>query len=288
MLISVNFRFHFFKYFLRIEIFHNFCLYKFTGLYFRQICVSFYFCGRMKKIIRIYKRNIYGVMGTLVFHIFLVGIFLIAEMDLKREMIEDTIIIEFPIEMPEEEIQETEQEQWQQLPANPIARSNIPSASGRIPSQLNTRESFFDESYQQEIENAKRLVSDVNKQLAKEIPDLSKIKMPEHVTEGMDPDSIKNIIYTGDSNIEYHLENRYHLRLPVPIYLARGGGTVIVDISVSRQGRVVAATPRQNRSIADEQIYLYAQAAAQRTLFNADPKAPNIQNGTIRYTFVAQ
>lgn len=243
----------------------------------------------MKKIIKIYKRNIYGVMGTLVFHILLLSVFLLAEMDLKREMHEEAIIIEFPIEMPdEEELKEAEQSIQTQIPTNQSARSNIPSAASRLPSQIKSRESFFDESYQQEIENAKRLVSDVNRQLSKEIPDLSKIRMPEEVTEGMDPDSIKNIIYTGDSNIEYHLENRYHLRLPIPIYLARGGGTVIVDIAVNRQGRVVSATPRQNRSITDEQIYLYAQAAAQRTLFNADPKAPNIQNGTIRYTFVAQ
>jgi hypothetical protein len=78
------------------------------------------------------------------------------------------------------------------------------------------------------------------------------------------------------------------VRLPIPIYLTRGGGTVIVDIAVNRQGRVVSATPRRNNLVSDEQIYLYAQTAAQRTFFNADNKAPNIQNGTIRYTFVAQ
>lgn len=288
MLISVNFLISFIDISRRFKCFTIFVCFNSPGYIFVNFVLFFYFCARMKKIIRIYKRNIHGVIGTLVFHIFLVGIFLIAEMDLKREMIEDAIIIAFPIEIPEEELQENEKEQLQHLPENPTARSNIPSASGRIPSPLNARESFFDESYQQEIENAKRLVSEVNNQLAKEIPDLSKIKMPEQVTEGMDPDSIKNIIYTGDSNIEYQLENRYHLRLPIPIYLARGGGTVIVDISVNRQGRVVSATPRQNRSITDEQIYLYAQAAAQRTVFNADSKAPSIQNGTIRYTFVPQ
>ena len=185
-------------------------------------------------------------------------------------------------------LQETPQEISQQTTANLTARSSMPSASGRLPSQASTRESFFDESYQNEIEYARRLVADVNNQLSKEIPDLSKIKMPEQVTEGMNPDSIKNIIYTGDSNIEYHLDNRYHLRLPIPIYLAKGGGTVTVDIAVNRQGRVVSATPRRNNTVTDEQIYLYAQAAAQRTFFNPDNSAPNVQNGNIRYTFIAQ
>ena len=243
----------------------------------------------MKKIIRIYKRNIYGVMGTLVFHILIVGVFLLAEMELKREMYEEAIIIEFPIEMPDEaDLRETPQELSPQTPANLAARSNMPSASGRLPGEARASESFFDESYHNEIENARKLSADVNKQLSKEIPDFSKIKMPEQVTEGMNPDSIKNIIYTGDSNIEYRLDNRYHVRLPIPIYLARGGGTVTVDIAVNRQGRVVSATPRRNNSVTDEQIYLYAQVAAERTFFNADNSAPNVQNGTIRYTFIAQ
>ncbi len=226
-------------------------------------------------------------MGTLAFHIFLVGIFLLAEMNLKREMVEEAIFIEIPIEMLKED-PVVEEEQVQQLTSVPSSRSNQPSAGGILPRQAVRRESFFDETYQQEIDDAKRLVSDVNQQLSKEIPDLSKIRMPEQVTDGMEPDSIKNIIYTGDSNIEYVLDNRHHLRLPIPIYLTKGGGTVVVDIAVNRQGKVISANPRQNSSVKDEQIYLYAMAAAQRTVFNADSKAANPQHGTIRYTFVAQ
>lgn len=240
---------------------------------------------------RIYRRNIYGVMGTLIFHIFLVGLFLVAEMDLKREMTESAIVIEFPLEeLPEqEESNETEQEYMsQEMTSLPSSRTNTPSSASSFDRRQTSRESFFDEDYQKEIDNARNLVADVNKQLSKEIPDLSKIRMPEAVTEGMDPDSISNIIYSGDSNIEYKLDNRYHLRLPIPIYLAKGGGIVIVDISVNRQGRVVNATPRRNATVTDEQIYLYAQAAAQRTQFNQDLSAPNPQFGTIRYTFIAQ
>jgi hypothetical protein len=245
----------------------------------------------MNKIVRLYKRNIYGVMGTLGFHVFLVGLFLVAEMDLKREMTEEVIIIEFPIEemLPEEVPDLTDQDfSTQQMTSQPSSRTNMPSSASPVEGRRSTRESFFDESYQQEIENARNLVKDVDNQLSKEIPDLSKIRMPEEVTEGMNPDSISNVIYTGDSNIEYQLENRYHLRLPIPIYLAKGGGTVYVDISVNRQGRVVSATPRRNPSVNDEQIYLYAQAAAERTSFNPDQSAPNPQQGTIRYTFIPQ
>jgi hypothetical protein len=104
----------------------------------------------------------------------------------------------------------------------------------------------------------------------------------------MDRDSIENVVYTGESNIVYYLENRYHVSLPIPVYLTQSGGLIVVDIAVNRQGRVIEAEPRENPSIRDDQIYLYAKAAATRTIFNADPDAPNPQKGTIHYTFVPQ
>ncbi len=65
-------------------------------------------------------------------------------------------------------------------------------------------------------------------------------------------------------------------------------GDVIVDISVNRSGRVVKATVRRSSQVRSEQVYLYAEAAALNTVFNTSPTAPEIQTGTIHYTFIAQ
>jgi hypothetical protein len=62
----------------------------------------------------------------------------------------------------------------------------------------------------------------------------------------------------------------------------------VVDISVNREGKVVAARARVSASTDEGQIYLYALIAAQRTVFNPDPTAPALQTGTIRYTFISQ
>jgi hypothetical protein len=63
-------------------------------------------------------------------------------------------------------------------------------------------------------------VSDVNNQLQSKEKvtknNWEDIKMPVQSTEGMNPDSISNTIYTGESNIVYYLENRYHRRLSHP------------------------------------------------------------------------
>ena len=232
-------------------------------------------------------------MGTLVFHILLFTAFLLADIDKKGNIKEEVILIEFPDNIPEPELPEEEreqqEEQQQQAPAPTVNnRTNLASNRSARENTTTSKDEFFDNEYLKEVEAAQKLSSSVSNNLSKDVVDLSEIKMPVETTEGMDRDSIKNVIYAGESNIVYYLENRYHVSLPVPVYLAQGGGTVIVDIKVNRDGTVVDATARKNNSIRDQQIFLYAQEAATRTIFNKDDAAPALQKGTIHYTFVAQ
>ena len=245
----------------------------------------------MGKLIKIYKRNIYGVIGTLVFHILLFTTFLLADIDMKGSVRNDEIFIEFPDILPEpEEITQEEMEEEQEV-SNDASQPNMQANQQRTnvaSNQTATRDEFFDEDYQKQLEAAQKMVSDVNKQLSKSTVELEDIKMPVESTEGMDPDSIKNVIYSGESNISYFLENRYHIRLPIPVYLTQNGGKVIVDIIVNRQGQVTDAVARKNPAINNDQIYQYAEFAASKTLFNEDNSAPRQQKGTIHYTFIAQ
>jgi hypothetical protein len=246
----------------------------------------------MSRLKELYKRNIYGVMGTLVFHIILFSVFLLAEVDMKGNVKEEEILIEFPEELlPEpESVEEQREEEGEPLLNDPASRLSLEQSSKTniASKQLAESENFFDEDYTQEVEAARRLASDVNKQLSKETVDLEDIEMPVETTRDMHPDSIKNVIYTGESNIIYYLKDRYHVSLPIPIYLAHGGGKVIVDIAVDREGRVIQAKPRSNSTIRDDQIYQYATTAASRTIFNKDSGAPEIQRGTIHYNFIPQ
>jgi hypothetical protein len=211
---------------------------------------------------------------------------------MKGTVQEEELIIEFPDLLPEPEIEEEVTEQQESEPLTNDASSQMAETQSNRTNVASNRlaqtEEFFDEDYMREVEAAKKLVSDVNNQLSKEKVNLEDIEMPVQTTEGMNPDSIENVVYTGESNIVYYLENRYHLSLPIPVYLTQSGGLIVVDIVVNRRGKVIEAEPRNNPSIRDDQIYLYAKAAATRTIFNADPDAPNPQKGTIHYTFVAQ
>jgi len=247
----------------------------------------------MKKLKKIYRDNIYGIMGTLIFHILLVGGFLLSEVKLKGEVKEEPVVIEFADteekiqEVPEQEKQQQDQED-ENTPANDQVSERTTGKSNQAVNDAPHKDPFFNKEYKEEIAAAQKLVSDVNNQLSKKIPDIKEFEMPEETTEGMNPDSIKNTIYSGESNIHYFLKDRYHVRLPVPVYLAQGGGKVTVDIWVSPEGIVIKAEVRDNPQIRDPMLPVYAHQAALHTVFNTDQAASSPQRGTITYTFVPQ
>lgn len=243
----------------------------------------------MSSIKELYRKNVYGVMGTLVFHILLVAGFLVAELNLNVKIEkEEAILLDFTAPEIEEKILEREKSPEKNEASDNSARNNQSSGSNRAVNEASKKDKFFDANYNRDIEEAKKLVADVNKQLSKKVAQAKKFEMPEETTEGQNPDSIKNVVYSGKSNIHYFLENRYHLRLPIPVYLARGGGTITVDIQVDRSGKVIKAEARAAKNLNDPMLPVYAVQAAERTVFNSESKAPAIQRGTITYKFVAQ
>jgi outer membrane biosynthesis protein TonB len=93
----------------------------------------------------------------------------------------------------------------------------------------------------------------------------------------------------GMTNIVYNLLNRKDLRLPVPVYMCEGSGSVTVNIEVNQQGRVVSASVDQKNSDASSCLADEALKSAKLSVFNADyQSAPLRQKGTITYSFIAQ
>lgn len=234
----------------------------------------------MSKIGKIYNENRNGIIVTLLFHIILFSILNFTQFKHKKEYVEPEIIIDFPAELLQ---QVPEPEPQQEIMNNTIGGSRTNVAANRA---LNNQNSPFDENYQQELEQAQQLVKDVSNQLSKEIPTVDDLQMPEDVNDENSDEDILKKIYSGDSNIEYFLENRFHVRLPIPVYLAQNGGKVKVNIVVNSRGKVIKADPVVEPGLTD-QMLSYAKTAALRTKFNRDPANQN-QIGYIIYTFIAQ
>lgn len=95
--------------------------------------------------------------------------------------------------------------------------------------------------------------------------------------------------FSGAVTVSYNFDNpvRHHRDLYVPAYRAKGGGIVVVDVWLDRNGSVTAAriASSTNDELNDEAL---SAARNRRTLFRIDDTAPSSHRGTITYTFVAQ
>jgi hypothetical protein len=252
----------------------------------------------MGKVKEIYRHNIYGVITTLIFHILVLLFLILTRLSIGDHISKDAIVLDLSqldLKIPEPEKEKIQQKEsastlQQKSGSNQLAsnRAVNDAAKGNDNAAASSRDPFFDKTYKKEIEDAKKLVSDVNKTLARKIPEIGDIPMPADHAEGKTREEVKQSNFKGKSNIHYSLQNRYHAILPIPIYLAEGGGEVIVDIVVGRDGSVLKAEPRPNPAITDPTTLAYAKQAAEKTVFNEDPKAPERQKGTITYKFYAQ
>lgn len=244
----------------------------------------------MSRLKKFYYENIYGIIGSLAFHVLLLAAILLANVKIEGKVQEEEIIIDFDVleQTPEEDPADNQQSDQTDQAVQENQQSRATATSNRAVNDAAKKDPFFDSDYQQEILDAQKLVSDVNKQLSQEVKEMKDFEMPAQTTEGMDPEKISNTIYSGESNIHYDLKDRYHLSLPIPVYLARGGGKITVKIWVAPDGHVTKATLLPYSNINDNLLPEYALQAALNTLFNASSDAPSPQTGTITYTFVAQ
>ena len=92
---------------------------------------------------------------------------------------------------------------------------------------------------------------------------------------------------TGDKGISYSLQGRGVQSLPQPKYDYQGGGKVVVEVSVDREGKVVQAIPGTKGSTTlDEYLLKVAKEAALGARFQVKQDAPAIQKGSITYNFI--
>lgn len=106
--------------------------------------------------------------------------------------------------------------------------------------------------------------------------------------EGEDEANSKRI--RGKVTVSYSLGNplRHALRMPVPSYMCEGGGQVVVNIVVDRDGYVLSAKVNERESEKNECLREAALQKAEESVFNANVDAPAKQHGTIEYLFISQ
>lgn len=110
---------------------------------------------------------------------------------------------------------------------------------------------------------------------------------PEFEESRISPKSSKS---KGNVTASYSLSQpvRSAFELPIPSYMCEGGGEVVVNIVVNRNGEVVSTGINAGLSTSNECIRSAAVQKAKLARFNANMGAPIFQKGSIVYLFVPQ
>lgn len=83
----------------------------------------------------------------------------------------------------------------------------------------------------------------------------------------------------------YRMEDRYSYGVDDPQELGSAEGIVKLDITIDIYGQVKSAKLNSASTITDEEVIEACKKAALKTMFNLNSDAPELQQGTITYTF---
>jgi hypothetical protein len=237
------------------------------------------------------NENLIGILATIIFHLILVMVFLVFKIASVRNLMDTIITIDFEEtelqELPIEPVKEKDIE-FDQYVADYFAseRSNIPvNVAARLDEQIST-DRFVDELTEEMNLNR----SDEMIRSEERLRELQEMESDDNIiAETNTSDEKEPIVFKGKTNIYYSLENRYHIRLPVPVYKCEGFGIVEVQIFVDQKGFVVnAQVPNLGESMNEICLAEAAKTAAMATKFNSNFDAPLRQQGTITYHFQSQ
>jgi len=108
---------------------------------------------------------------------------------------------------------------------------------------------------------------------------------PTGSAESTNPDGTSG----AGNGVSFDLRGRGSVNLPKPSYDSKEQGKVVVTIWVNAEGRVVRVIEgTKGTTVTDQRLLAVAKEAALRAAFTADPKATDLQKGTITYIFIRQ
>ena len=245
---------------------------------------------------RFYEEHKIGILGTMIFHVFFLLIFLIVKIHNYSASVPLDVYIDFsqqeqktPEEIAAEEKKLEEEQYYQKLLNRQLNESNrAVNVSRDLDKKISTKD------YVQEVE--KELDASRNKDYLKEQEKIKNIMnqgdiVPVNTSERDKEDKTKQ--YHGPTNITYRFTepplDRATVDLPVPVYKCMGDGIVEVHVTVDQMGNVTSAkSVVVSASMDPDCLSEVAEKYAKRTVFTGDLSAPASQPAIITYQFVAQ
>lgn len=246
----------------------------------------------------IFTDNINGLLGAISIHLMVVIAFLAFKLGESEDIKKSQVLIEFNEEIiqPEEEPEESDilssGEYIEGMPT--LDGQTLHSIASNVASEMD--DEINTERYEQQVMDELGISSlespgAAMEKEAREVIDENAImeEARDAVTEDNDYSAdVPNLIRKDNTTVSYFLEGRWHRNIYIPTYKCQGGGTVILDIIIDQEGKVVSALIAENKSSQDPCLREEAYHSAINARFNADPNANTKQLGTITYVFLAQ
>jgi len=257
-----------------------------------------FFSRLLSELIGFLRRNKYGVMGTIAFHMLLIVILLAFKLNTKREFLEAEIFFDIPSEVTEQflkeekekieevleeknsEISKSVDELLRSIAVNQNVAKSKPDPKRNVDKMIEEIRKDLDEYGSDDVHGG----SGDLKEFKKDSLTAAEAKEKQKLL-----DSLESIEYSGPSSVYYSLEGRHKIYLPIPVFKCEGEGLIVVQILVSQAGRVVQSKILEKESgVKDDCLFDAALNASRKTRFNVSTSSPQQQIGKITYQFVKQ
>lgn len=244
----------------------------------------------------VYK-NRYGVISTMIIYILLLFGIQFFTLEVKSPDLSAGILISLEHMEDMEELLEDEIEELKE-------ENEKLEAQNDLREQMAIENRLLDEYFEKQMEDAvsepkEQDIEDITQENeGEELTELDKIlarneaafseKQNNKGENSKNKIPRVNVSKAGNVTVSASLKDRYVVRPEVPAYRCRGGGKVVVEIIVGRNGLVIDASIVSSKQIVDECLLIRSLEAAKLTEFNIDNNAPKRQYGLITFQFVAQ
>lgn len=250
------------------------------------------------------KRNKKGIIGTIVFHVILVLMFVIAGFSTPLPLPEEeTILINFGTSTEGKGRIEPKKAEELVKPVQPVNNNTEEIVTQDIEETV-----AVESSPQEEVKTVEEEIIEEPEEEEEETREIQTKALfpgqsdnPSSEGEGETDNAgnqgsidgsihSKSHIGSGFGNgLKWSLKGRNAKSLPLPEDDFNEEGIVVVEVKVDQYGKVVAATPGvKGSNTLNSKLLKLAKEAALKARFNSDSNAMSFQRGTITYHFVLQ
>lgn len=196
------------------------------------------------------------------------------------------------IEKIQELIEQRKIEQMQQSDLSPV-KNRISDDNSKLDETLRDDKSTAADDIYKDAERLQNELLQGQEDYDKNLIEIEQAQRPDFIepksnVKAKQGNRDQDAFVKGNVAASFSLAGRTADYIDKPAYKCEGGGQVVVNISVNRNGKVVSASVDRATSTSDKCILDEAVASARASRFNASATAPNPQRGTLTYTFMPQ